>query len=78
MALLSVDSGFLNDQYVFNPISLVWTLSVAVAGIPPSPRRMHGFASSGNKVYVHGGWDGGKCCVYVGLILSMTIEEGID
>ncbi len=46
----------MQDLYVFDPVSLLWTnLSDYSAGEPPSSRFMHGFAAVGHKLYVQGG-----------------------
>ena len=40
----------------YDPATAVWTnLSAPLLGTPPSSRYYHGFASDGDKLYVHGG-----------------------
>ncbi len=50
--------GYLDDLYSFNLVNMVWT-QVFVADSRgnrrPSARYGHGFASAGDKLYVHGG-----------------------
>ncbi len=56
----SVDAGVQkNDLHVYNPASMTWfNLSGHAIGTPPSARFAHGFTSAGDKLYVHGGYDG--------------------
>jgi hypothetical protein len=48
-------AGYLGDLHVYNTVSMAWTDISAASGIVPSPRRYHGFAAAGGKLYVHGG-----------------------
>ncbi len=53
------DAGLLDDLLVFDPASGTWTdLTGGNSGSSPSPRGGHGFASDGNLLYEHGGWNG--------------------
>ena len=46
----------MNDLRSFNPSTLTWVdISIVANGARPEPRMLHGFASAGNKLYVHGG-----------------------
>lgn len=52
-------AGLLNDLHKFDLGSSTWTMVPATDASPaPSPRRSHGFAGCGGKLYVFGGWDG--------------------
>ncbi len=64
----SRNAGYLDDLYLFDPNTGIWTLLSAAAADSahrPSARYQHGFTSAGGKLYVHGGWNhsGGKCLV---------------
>ncbi len=51
----------LNDLHVYDFVANSWTdLSSSAAGIPPTARAFHGFASAGGKLYVYGGQDASK------------------
>ncbi len=54
--------GSLEDLYSFDPANLTWTRLAAAAVPRPSARYRHGFTSAGGKLYVHGGFNGGKAC----------------
>ena len=57
-------AGLLNDLYVLDPVAMAWTnLSDAASGTPPPARYLHGFASAGGKLYVHGGIDAHYNCL---------------
>ena len=54
--VIRIGPGALNDLRSFNPSDLTWVdISVVAYGARPEPRILHGFASAGNKLYVHGG-----------------------
>ena len=44
-----------NDLYIFNPVSLQWTIIVPEGSILPPPRVHPGFAAVAGKLYVFGG-----------------------
>ena len=59
-------AGLLNDFYMYEPANITWTdLSVAVSGIPPSPRDGLGFTFAGGKIYVHGGFGSNGACARI-------------
>ena len=46
----------LDDLYSFDPVTMVWTLFAAFEdSARPSARFLHGFTSTADKLYVHGG-----------------------
>ena len=48
----------LGDLHVYDPVALAWTdLTANVSGMSPSPRYNHGFTSTRDRLYVHGGLD---------------------
>jgi hypothetical protein len=51
----------MDDLHSFDPVDMTWTLlSAAEDSTRPSARAKHGFASAGGRLYVHGGFAGGK------------------
>ncbi len=49
-------AGHLDDLHSFDLVNMVWTvLSAKGSAHRPSARYGHGFASAGDKLYVHGG-----------------------
>ncbi len=51
-----VATDYFNDLHVYNPATMTWfDLSGHALGAPPVPRAQHGFTSTGDKLYVHGG-----------------------
>ncbi len=49
-------AAFLDDLHEYNIDAKVWTeLSSPTHGTQPTARDGHGFASAGDKLYVHGG-----------------------
>ena len=55
---------------MYQPANITWTdLSVAVSGIPPSPRDGLGFTFAGGKIYVHGGFGSNGACSRINAIL---------
>lgn len=68
-----VIAGLLNDINMYAPSKISWTdLSVAVSGIPPSPRDGHGLAVEGGKLYVHGGVGNSGACLMVTIGYSLV------
>jgi hypothetical protein len=47
----------LDDFYSFDPATMVWSQLSAAESTRPSARCLHGFTSTGGKLYVHGGVD---------------------
>ena len=50
--------GYSDDLYSFDPVSMNWARLASTAVPRPSIRSRHGFTSVGDKLYVHGGWNG--------------------
>jgi N-acetylneuraminic acid mutarotase len=44
---------FGSDLYVYDPATMAWT---DLSNSPPVARVLHGLASAGGKLYVHGGY----------------------
>jgi hypothetical protein len=56
----------LNDLHVYDPVAMAWIdLSIGLSSTSPSPRRDHGFASAGGKLYVYGGANDKSKCIGV-------------
>jgi hypothetical protein len=54
---MSLTGGYLNDLYVYDPISLTWTdLVLPTTSAYPASRLWMGFAAVGEMLYVHGGY----------------------
>jgi len=51
---VAIDEKLLNDLFLFNTKTSVWT-KVDQVGTPPSPRSFHKMVSAGGKLYVYGG-----------------------
>jgi hypothetical protein len=60
-SLCPLNSGSLQDLHAFDLANMKWTaLSDPATGTWPSARNGHGFASTGGKLYVHCGSNGGE------------------
>ena len=45
------------DLFEFDPSTVTWTeLTGAARGIAPYPRAEHGFLTSGDRIFLCGGW----------------------
>ena len=54
-------AGDLGDLHVYDLVTAAWTdLTSLVNGDVPTPRYSQGFTSIGEKIYLFGGWDGGR------------------
>ena len=69
-------AGETQDLFVYDPLTLAWTdLSSQVSCTLPAARFYHGFTSTGDKLYIHGGLIRGEDRSTVTFTASQIISE---